>query len=544
MSVNIKVQAAASVAIPNLGFVQLFVDVDGFPKIKDNSGTVTSLVASAAGTAGGDLSGTYPNPTVVTSEGLKTATTTVSVSSATAPSVGQVLIATSSTTATWQTPPSSAPTGAAGGDLSGTYPNPTVTRAGGLKSTTTTVSTTAAAAPTVGQLLTALSATAASWQDPPSNTPSGPAGGDLSGTYPNPTVVAAGALRSTSVNVDTSGQAAPTAGQALIATSSSSASWQSPSTDLGGTWAAPTVVQARGLKTASGTVSVSAAAAPITGQLLTATSATTATWQTPVAYTRNSVWDPPLSTDTADQEFTIDPFLSGAWFVRDSGGTLHTRAGDVDPKTYPSAGTYRSTCLGSTVYFQTYTPITLYLYESVPSPTSGDQLWMSAFGQVASLDSSSVGSTIAMFAAADLAGVPDFNNNIVQVGLKNVNGTGVSADFWSNVISGGSSTDGFTFSDAGMAVSGMPGFVIRKGQSLISGSTANTINFAMFSPYGSLSTGPNTSPYSTSFSGSWAWAGFRITTDNNSGSALQAWGQVFALHFIRRKTASSAYIFG
>lgn len=51
----------------------------------------------------GDLGGTAASPTVVA---LHSATTSVNVSSATAPSSGQVLTATSGTAATWQTPTS------------------------------------------------------------------------------------------------------------------------------------------------------------------------------------------------------------------------------------------------------------------------------------------------------------------------------------------------------------------------------------------------------------------------------------------------------
>lgn len=214
-------------------------------------GTSSGTFMQGNQAAGGDASGTLNSLTVTQARGLVSATTTVSVSAATAPTSGQVLTATSGTAATWQAPSGGTPSGAAGGDLGGTYPNPTVTQARGLVSATTTVAVSSATAPTSGQVLTATSSTAATWQTPSSST-------------------TANALASATTTINVSSATAPATGAVLTATDSTHATWQTPT---GGA--------ASDLATTGANVNVSAAAPPSAGKVLTATDATHATWQSP-----------------------------------------------------------------------------------------------------------------------------------------------------------------------------------------------------------------------------------------------------------------------
>ena len=77
------------------------------------------------------------------------------------------------------------PTGAAGGDLTGTYPNPTLAAIGVAAGPIGNATTTPVVTIDAKGRVTALGSAAIS-----GGAPSGPAGGDLAGTYPNPTIAA------------------------------------------------------------------------------------------------------------------------------------------------------------------------------------------------------------------------------------------------------------------------------------------------------------------------------------------------------------------
>ena len=261
--------------------------------------TTNSRVPS--GSAGGDLSGTFPNPTVLRVNGI--------ILPGSAPtSSGQVLTTTTTSTTAWQTPAAGVTIDSTSGDIAslGTQAAGSIGKAADSGHVhpmprLDQVSNPTAAVSLNSQKITNLQNGsnpqdgAAFGQIPTSLPPNGTAGGDLSGTYPNPALssstnvesiisansTVAGALQKSN-NLSELTSTASTArtnlglGNAATATIGTSSGNVMPGNqaaggDLSGTLPNPTVAKINGVAV-SGT--------PSDGQLLMATSSSAASWQT------------------------------------------------------------------------------------------------------------------------------------------------------------------------------------------------------------------------------------------------------------------------
>ncbi len=249
---------------------------------------------------------------------------------------------------------------------------------------------------------------------------------------------------------------------------------------------------------------------------------------------RDPIWDPPTSGSAQDDEFTEDVLVSGKYLIfPDSSpfisGSQFSRAGEIDASVALAGSTYRSTCVGSTLYVQVPNGQGCVMMKRINEGFRSQQLWVLGIG-IPSEAGTGTGNNprcgLALFRASGSANLPDHNN---RLGVRYLTATDHIEGF--NVTGGTPGT-----SAGGTHASGymqFDGFMLRHNH----GAAASNCQGGVFNRNYAISTAPAfTGPQIT---GSLDWVGWYVSpnmTNPFGGSP------VFALHFFRRINWASGSI--
>lgn len=177
------------------------------PKGRVTSATNALITAVASGPAGGDLVGAYPNPTIAPS----------GVTAGTYGSTSQVPVInvdpSGRITSAVNVLLSAVPGGPAGGDLTGTFPSPALVTSGVTAGTYGSAAQVPILAIDAKGRVTSATTVAVG-----SGAPTGAAGGSLSGTYPNPALSTTGVILGSYTKVTVNLEGRVTSGSSIVAT--------------------------------------------------------------------------------------------------------------------------------------------------------------------------------------------------------------------------------------------------------------------------------------------------------------------------------------